>query len=203
MAAVRKCHVRHCITALSLGVAAIACSREMPVSDNVVERRAADMSGVSRMDTDSARARKAFERFLQLAVATNTLRIGRYDSVYTCPEDELYEDVRWVADSRVLDINVRGDTANVSAVLTTAAQQVQEDVGTDYVATVRIREDTGHWRMVRTGGAGWKVCGDSREGFGVWMIGRTIHWRPVGASRLTAHSVIDSIRRARGLPIMR
>lgn len=144
-----------------------------------------------------------FERFLQLSVATNVPRLGDYDSVYTCRDNELDEDVRWIADGRVVSLHVRGDTADLAAVLTTVAHQIMDDVGEGYTATIRVREDTGHWWMVRSDGPGWKVCGEAKEHFGIMMLGRTIKWRPAGASEEKAHALIDSVRRSRGLPVAR
>lgn len=147
-----------------------------------------------------------FVRFLDLAVATRLQRMGMHDSVYACRELEYLEDVRWVADYRVTSVAVRGDEADATAVLTTVAQQIDRGENNGgYVATLRIRSDTGRWLLRKSGSTAghWKVCGDSREHFGIYMLGREAKWLPAGASADKARAAIDSIRSSRALPILR
>lgn len=140
--------------------------------------------------------------FLSLAIATRVPRVGRLDSVYTREEEE-YNRVRWLADFKVIGVALRGDSALATAVITTVADQV--DRGRGWVATPRIETDTAHWQMARSrdGERRWLVCGDAVEGFGVLMVGREVRWRPATASARTARAAVDSIRRARGLTIVR
>ncbi len=116
----------------------------------------------------------------------------------------------WIADSRVLAVQVVGDTlAEASAVLTIVADQRQDADSAEarYIATVAVREDTAHWTMVRDLADSvvpgqWKVRGDAREGFGVFAHGRFIRWTGNG-SEGRALTLVDSIRKARSLPLVR
>jgi hypothetical protein len=159
----------------------------------------------ARTPQETAAAEAQLGRYLNLAVATRAQRVGMFDSVTACRDDELLREARWLADYRVLSARVNGDSAQGVAVLTTVARQVERD--TAYVATLRIAEDTSHWTLIRTAGPdgrrAWMVCGDAREGFNVAMVGRSILWQPDGASADRARTTIDSIRRARGKPILR
>jgi hypothetical protein len=87
------------------------------------------------------------------------------------------------------------------ALITSVARQTNEnDVWT---ASTEIREDTVHWALIRntdTQGR-WMVNGDAAEGFGLFHIGRDVRW--VRGSRVQALAAIDSIRRARGLEVLR
>lgn len=171
-------------------------------------------SDAASLPQSTEQAETAFARFLDLSVATRAPRIGMFDSVYTCEDLEWMIDVRWVADHRIVDVTTIGDTARATAILTTVARQIDlmDNQGT-YSSTFRVSADTGHWLMVRSAETQnkWKVCGDARERvggsprerFGVFMLGRAIRWQPPGASAEMARAAIDSIRRSRGLPIVR
>ena len=159
-----------------------------------------------------------FARFLSLALATRMVRAGMFDSVYTregrvptsgeiedvsgpCPED--YQEARWLADYRVLSVIAVGDSAEATAEITTVAREMEN--GAERRATLDVRQDTAHWRLVRsdlTEGR-WKVCGDAREGFGLFLASPThVRWSNKGTAE-KARAAIDSIRRARGLPLAR
>ena len=171
-------------------------------------------SDAASLPQSAEQAETVFARFLDLSVATRAPRIGMFDSVYTCEDLVWMSDVRWVADYRIVNVATSGDTARATAILTTVARQIDlgDNQGT-YAATFRVSADTGHWLMVRSAETRnlWKVCGDARERvggiprehFGVFMLGRTIRWQPPGASSQGARAAIDSIRRSRGLPIVR
>ena len=202
---------------LSCGLLAAAfvvgCSRE---SRSTRPAEAADAVGLpNATDQVGSIITKQFERFLSTAIATRAQRLKMFDSVYTvsgespndtvydpCPED--FSDVRWLADYRVIAVNQKGDTAVVTAAITTVARQIADTVEGRYRVTPEIREDTAQWRMVRVSGpAGlWKICGDASEHFGVIMAGRQLLW-PRGASAATLRATIDSLRQARGLRIIR
>jgi hypothetical protein len=173
---------------------------------------AIDTAAAQRVDTTAvvvadslSPAYRQLARFLSLAVATRVLHTGIADSVYTTGTEpdinELYTDMRWVADFRILSVSTRGDSGRATAVVTDVARQVEKR-GT-YEATYGIREDTAHWLLVRgldsTGR--WLVNGDAAEGFGVFHVGRQIRW--VSGSRGKALAAVDSIRRARGFPLIR
>jgi hypothetical protein len=132
--------------------------------------------------------------------------MGRIDSVYTRGEelgiDERYEDMRWLAAYRIVSVETKNDTAQAAAVITVVARQTND--GHDhYTARYGIRDDTARWVLVResTAGGRWKVSGDAVGGFGVAHIGRDIRWAE--GSRAKALAAVDSIRRARGLPLLR
>jgi hypothetical protein len=153
-----------------------------------------------------AEAESQLARFLSLSIITRAPKLGQYDSVYTCRDFETYSDSRWVADYRILAVRQQNDSlAEASAVLTTVARLVDRNGNGDYRATVRVAADTGHWRMLRSPETGrrWMVCGDAREGFTPIKLGRDITWNPAGASAEKARALADSVRKARGLPIIR
>ena len=160
------------------------------------------LKSVSPADPDTTTLPYAqFEKFLSLAIPTRAPRLGIFDSVYTCREEENYADMRWVADSRILSVSVTGDSGRAAAVLTVVARQ--KDDGPGWKATFGIREDTAHWALKRDTEADgrWKVCGDSFEQFGVFRIGRDVQW--LRGDRTKALAAVDSIRRVRGLPVVR
>ena len=161
-------------------------------------------SSKATVDTTSAQYRQ-FDRFLSLSVATRKPHVGMVDSVYTpgtqLGVDEQYKDMRWLAAHRILSVVTAGDTARAAAILTTTARQI--DMGDYYCARYGIRDDTAHWVLVRsrdTRGR-WMVNGDAAEGFSVLPLGRDIRWGM--GSRRKALAAVDSIRRARGLPLIR
>jgi hypothetical protein len=160
-------------------------------------------SGIASTDTLSLPYRQ-FAKFLSLAVATRTPYVSMVDSVYTSGEmgiDERYREMRWVAAYQVLAVRREGKLAKAVAVITSVARQT--DTGHGYVARYGIRDDTAHWVLVRSADARgrWVVIGDAAEGFGVFHIGRDVRW--LTGSRATALAAVDSIRRARGLPVVR
>lgn len=167
-------------------------------------RQRDDTTAYAIVDTLSP-AYQQFSRFLSLAVATRVPHEGRTDSVYASGAepgiDEHDTDMRWVAASRILSVSTAGDSARATAVITEVAQQITDhDI---YRASFGIRDDTAHWRLVRDADSNgrWLVKGDAEEGFGVFHVGRDIRW--VVGSRAMALAAVDSIRRARGLPLVR
>lgn len=163
-----------------------------------------DTSGTTAA-TAGPGAEEQFRKFLSLAIVTRAKSDALYDSVFTCRDFQSYQDSRWIADYRVLSVAQRSDTlADVAAVLTTVARLVNP--GDDrYRATMRVAEDTAHWMMLRTPATHqlWMVCGDAREGFSTFIEGRDVSWSPPGASRDRAFALADSVRRARGLSLVR
>lgn len=214
----REPRCRHSCVLLALCAVPIllACesTRKPPDTIAVSARREGDTARVAGQQPDTvsfvmadslAPAFQQFARFLSLAVASRVPHAGRVDSVYTSGTDlgidERDTDMRWVAASRILYVSTKGDTGRAAAVITEVARQVDDHDG--YRASYGIREDTAHWGLVRgvdTSGR-WLVQGDAAEGFGVFHIGRDIRW--VVGSRSQALAAVDSIRRARGLPLVR
>lgn len=163
-----------------------------------------------------ASADSQFARFLSLSIATRFPYAGIFDLIGTvkdhspaveggdvsglCLDPEDYDERRWLADFRVLSVAVDGDSGEASAAITTVARQ---QIGEYWISTFAIEEDTAHWKMIRapeTGGQ-WKVCGGAAEGFELYASERPAQW--LNGSDTTARAAIDSIRRARGLPLVR
>ena len=165
--------------------------------------------------TDSIRVQMS--KFLELAVATRSGQGTVIDSVVlrTTGSGEswmIWDDQdhrRWIADGHVLTVHEGGDTAIVHVSLAVVADQAPnlESSEAGYVATLAVREDTARWVMVRdhedTVSPGrWKVRGGALEGFSVLGFGRTIIWTS-GGSEARALALVDSIRTARKLPLIR
>jgi hypothetical protein len=128
-----------------------------------------------------------------------------FDSVYVSGinlgVDEMNDDMRWLAAYRIVSVRTKGDTGWATAIITSTARQ--KDDGRRWTARYGIQEDTAHWVLLRspdTRGS-WMVWGDAAEGFGVFHIGRDVHW--VTGGRRQALAAVDSIRKARGLPLLR
>jgi hypothetical protein len=178
-------------------VTAAACSTGRSDGAQTPDSAAPAAAGTSAVE---ATPDSALKRFLSLAIATRGNR-SSINEVWTCDEQLGYDDARWIADYLVLTTTTRGDSAFGTATLTTVASQV--DKGKGWVASLKTTEDTAHFVLLRDKANGkWRVCGDASEGFGVVMVGRDIQWQG-GASPAKAHAVIDSIRQARGLEIVR
>jgi hypothetical protein len=178
-------------------VTTAACSSGQ--SDGV-QRPESSASVTSAAPAVEASPDSALKRFLSLAIATRENR-ANINEVWTCDEQLGYDDTRWIADYLVLTTTTRGDSAFATTTVTTVARQI--DMGKGWVATLKTSEDTAHFILLRNKpDQQWRVCGDAREGFGVVMVGRDIQWQ-AGASPAKAHAVIDSVRQARGLEIIR
>ena len=159
-----------------------------------------------------APAYQQFAKFLDSTVATRTPS-PEIASVYTIGTDLGLDqrdlDSRWLATSRIVSVRSVGDSAHAVAVITTVARQVPETEEGHYAVRFGIRDDTAHWLLVRNAetGGNWKVDGDGWIGgdppdqFTVLRLGHYIHW--VVGSREQAIAAVDSIRRARGLEVVR
>lgn len=162
---------------------------------------------------------------LSLEVATRVPHLGMLDSVYitdtgdsNAASSEIYDHVRWLADGRVLGVDSASDsTRMVKAVITTVADVVEGDtedrdgVATStFRATLKTQEDTVYFLVVRGSYSRnkWMVLGSPRlgpegNGFGFNTGLKNVRWAPVGASPERARSIVDSIRQARGLPLVK
>ena len=183
-----------------------------------------DRSGSAGRDSTSvhgwenAPADSQFARFLSASIATRENTRGLFDSVYTnegrkptpgeiedvsgpCPQEFMEE--RWLADYRLLSVTTRGDSGRAAAEITTVAREVED--GAEWLATILVSQDTAHWRLIRsdvTQGL-WMVCGESMEGFGLFRMPPShLRWSKNG-SAVKARAAVDSIRRARGLALVR
>ena len=190
-------------------------SASLPVDKLSAATRAASWLDIRTPALDSLTpAYQQFARFLELAVATRSDLRG-LDSIYYrgSLEDlgltERDDDMRWLAASHIISVRTSGDSGNAVAVITTVAQQTPENEEGHYAVHFGIRDDTVHWLLVRTADTGrrWKIygegwmMGDPRDQFSVLHVGRDLHW--VTGSREQAIAAVDSIRRARGLEIVR
>lgn len=177
-----------------------------------------DTAGETTSVKAEAEPESQFTRFLSLSIATREKNRVYVDSVYTGGDITVGGDVapclagdetvnRWLADYHVLSVRTHGDSGDASAAITTAVREVEEPDGESFVATPQIQEDSARWRLVKGSGTNgkWMVCGpgsDRKEIFGLFKVGRTIKW-PNGGSPQSVMNTIDSIRRARGLPVAR
>jgi len=203
--------IRRFVLPLGVSVLITACpSAEAPPA---VARAAPD--GASATTSDSIRAH--MQAFLTLGIATRAPQGAALDSVYlrttgTGEEWTIWDDQdrrRWIADGRVVGISHYADSAIVSVALTVVADQEPnlESADAGYLATISVREDTARWVMVRdrentSMPSRWKVRGGALEGFSVLAFGRTIKWT-TGGSEAIALGLVDSIRTARGLQVVR
>ncbi len=183
------------LTVLSgLLLMAVACSS--PAQQQGANQHA----GVASQQQGDARSQ--FDRFLSTAIASRVQKIGMYESLYTCTDREMADNVKWLADYKVLAVDTAAGNAVVTARVTVVANQVLDHDFWSVRPT--IEEFDAHWRMERdaeTAGR-WMVCGDAVEQFGVFLIGRDVRWPP-GTSAKAVIATIDSLRQARGLPIAR
>jgi hypothetical protein len=192
----------------------VACTGDVRSADRA--HRAVHAS-VRTRGTAEGEPESQLTRFLSLSVATREKNLVYVDSVYTDGDIRVGGDVapclagdetvnRWLAASHVLSVTVQGDRADATAAITTAAREVEEPDGESFVVNPQIQEDTARWRLLKSGTSGkWMVCGPGshpKEIFGLFKVGRTIKW-PNGGSQESVMSTIDSIRRARGLPVLR
>jgi hypothetical protein len=148
---------------------------------------------------------------------------GRPDTVgsYACEAARTMS--LWVADSRIMSFVPRGDSIDATVVLTTVALQQEDSVeaaqrsgvgDVPQIVMQRVRDDTVHFLLLHqpsSNGPRWMVCGGGwmdqtdangdRQFVSVLRYGRTLRWEPDGSSALTARRLVDSVRRARGLPL--
>ena len=194
-------------SSFALGATLLACACSAGSSN---ERKAAAPTLQARAATLDSAATGQLTRFLTTAVPTKKVSLGMFDSTYTCRDREQYGLMKWIADFKVVAVELMGDTALATTTLTTVANQRhtgETATGDSWSARIQVREDTARWWLVRdsTAGGKWKVCGDAENGFSVLMAGRErdIAWHPAGASAQVARRVVDSVRQARGLPLVR
>jgi hypothetical protein len=170
------------------------------VSPDRLTRIATDSPGVFPNDLTPD---STLRLFLSWSVPSRRPNSVNVNPIYACDEFEALENSVWIADGRIDSIQVKGDTATARTRLTTVARQVASDTG--HVATLAVEERTASFALVREGGR-WKVCANAVDGTDVFSLGgpaSKTRWLPAGASGERAIAVIDSIRLARGLPLLR
>lgn len=145
-------------------------------------------------------------RFLSIAIASRGKKSGMYDSVLACREDANYMEFRWIADYSVLGTRKYADSAVASVVVTRVAMVVDSGDTGGWVGILGVHEDTTTFRLVRDSSTArtWKVCGDAWGGWSVMAVEpRNTRWMPRGSSPAVALAMVDSIRKARNLPLVR
>jgi hypothetical protein len=144
-----------------------------------------------------------------------TVTNGKADSTYFSLCNDWGEFSLWVADYSIVSMTAHADSVIAKVALTTVAAQAPDPKREEdgyYIATQRVQEDTASFLVIRSpeNAGRWMVCGDARmqirgrwEDVSVSRMGRTVSWRPRGASRVSALAKVDSIRTARGKPLAR
>jgi hypothetical protein len=115
------------------------------------------------------------------------------------PEENFHS--YWLADSRIVALSTRGDSAFANVDILSVARQVPES-GSAYgsVVTRHVEQDTVELLLIRDGPANeWRICGDTREGwdFGSYGLPRNVTYRPAGTTKSNLYKLVDSVRDAR------
>lgn len=137
--------------------------------------------------------------FLQASVESDT---GPDPDLFmACVPEGMTDRTLVLARYRVLHSTLERDAVYAAAEVTSVAEETQNpDVYAGYLATLRIRTDTLHWRMTRDSTSGkWGVCGYAVEGYGFGRYGRDslTTWSPPGASSHAMRAIVDSLRAMR------
>lgn len=165
---------------------------------------------------------QALESFLALSIVTRRPTLRSMDSVFAVSWGESdssdvnetlvdnWEDTRWLADYRILrvapDTVIEGNFIGTVAITTVAAVVGEVTPVGRATATFGIQEDTVRWRLAKgpLSQGQWKVIGATQTDLlGLGMGPAIVEWKPRGASLEKAFAAVDSIRTARGLPIVR
>jgi len=147
--------------------------------------------------------RGVLNAYLNAALYTDLNKIP--DSLAACDDDYSPPKSLALAAYEILDA-AGGDSTEVPARVVSAAEFAPSGHEADgVIATVRVRVDTLHWRVVRDStNSRWVVCGFAREGFDFAdsTSQRNVEWRPSGTSPAAVMHLVDSIARSekRGPP---
>jgi hypothetical protein len=159
---------------------------------------AADTSAVAQARDSAVRAQ--LERYLEQMSVTGTSDVASLEAVFDCSNQQQVLPVHALARWRVLDVTVRGDSADAAVEVLTLAEQNRSPANPRrWVATLRPATDTLHYTLGRPAPtSGWKVCGLPKEGvdFGQYGADAETDWTPRGASWDRVRAMADSIRRA-------
>ena len=170
------------------------------------ETRVVSADSSSGAVIEQPRPQDQLRRFLELTIATRGRRTpAQFDSVYACRDREDFDEGRWGADFKILEVTPKSDSVVEGRVVLTTVARARQGSGTSYNGQLGVREDTAHFRLTKSPETRhiWKVCGDARERFQPFPIGREVIWQPPGSSSRRPLELIDSVRTARGLPILR
>lgn len=159
-------------------------------------------------------------RFLEQMIATRRPTQAGLDSVFLMADEGDWVSDYWLADYEVIQASDLGDSAIVTAALTTAAREspdptfVPSDTGPSSraLAELAVRTDTAAFRLAKRDSR-WVVLGNGRwvnpnrdpsyPRVDLFRSAKIYKWRPIGASIESAVAVVDSIRKARGHRIVR
>lgn len=159
-------------------------------------------------------------RFLLQVVATRKPTQAGLDSVFVRGDEGDWETSHWLADYEIGSTLVQGDSAIVTAAITTVAREYADptfqpgESGPPFraLAELRTRTDTAIFNLVVRNGH-WVVVGHGRWGspkrdpispqVDLFRVAKIHRWTSVGASAERATALIDSIRTARGHPVVR
>ncbi len=180
-----------------------AAAALLAVSLSACERRPQGNAAAptdSRSSAQSPRApdaERTLALFLDRSVGVTPSARGTRDSLQACPPDGMIDPIYTLATFQVLASSLEGDSAQVSAEVTTVAEERTDSRVYDRrVATVRIATDTFSWRLIRDGAAGWKVCGTATGGYDFGHYGNDAKttWTPRAATWEKVQALVDSLR---------
>ena len=107
-------------SSFALGATLLACACSAGSSN---ERKADAPTLQARAAMLDSAATGQLTRFLTTAVPTKKVSHGMYDSTYTCRDREQDDLTKWIADFKVVAVELRGDSALARIKLTTVADQ--------------------------------------------------------------------------------
>ena len=147
-------------------------------------------------DHSREEAAKALTTYLEASREGAPKPAVPFDSLVTCQiGDGMYQPIELLATYQVLDAVGTGDTLEVKAIVTTVAEEDGSPAQYErFVATQRVKTDTGTWRVAKHLGGGWRVCDGPQ--FGAYGSDALTTWSPAGSSYQTARQLADSIFRA-------
>jgi hypothetical protein len=119
------------------------------------------------------------------------------DSLNLCPPVAFTSDARYLALARILWSHSRGDSAQVTAQVTTVGH-IAETATVDVIHQ-QVRVDTLAWLVLRDHGSGrWAPCGYATlgTGFARMIAPPGARWDPPTASWQSIARLVDSIRTA-------
>ena len=143
-------------------------------------------------------AEAALNVYLDRSVGAFPSTRGNRDSLQACPSEGMIDPLYTLASYRILSSATEGDTARVSAEVTTVVEESADPKAYDRrVARVRIATDTLTWKLVRSSMPGWKVCGIAAGGYDFGHYGEDAKttWTPRGATWQHVQALVDSLRK--------
>lgn len=204
----------------ALGLAAILVGT---TSCNRAPELALPATGLSReeslRDTSHAQVEARIDSYFDVLVPTRWTSIGeamRKASPYEgCLESDPFGSSSvvfdiWIADHHIVSTRVYGDSAIVKLTITSVARGYVM-VGTgqpESIGMAKVEERLATLLLVRSNeNPQWRVCGfprvTSEDVVGVYPSPANDAWLPADWSALRVRAAIDSVRLARGKPLLR